>query len=335
MKSIAQTIRKPVKRAEAENNLLTTMLVFAASVVATRLFLQITGYPKLGNDVLHIAHALWGGLFLMVSAILPIILANRWVFNLSAVLNGLGIGLFIDEVGKFITANNDYFYPPAAPLIYASFLMLVLVYFFVRRSKNPEPRSALYHALADLQELADDNLDPLERDLLLERLAVARTSDQPHIAGLAESIETYLKTSDVPLVPVQPRFSKQAAALLRSFGEKFGRKPFRLINSGSYVAYGFQCCLFPRQSGMDCDFPIRCFPGFHTGISHTGRDPGVVYRSLAGASFIPGGHHWRIDAHLGCINHSWQGICRNAYRNHCITAFTDGLAAVEFLPGSI
>ena len=162
MKTNDLAVREPVKRANAEDDLLITLLVFAASVVATRLFLQMTGYPRLGNNVLHIAHALWGGSILMISAILPIVLANRWVFNRSAVLNGLGIGLFIDEVGKFITANNDYFYPPAAPLIYASFLMLVLVYFIVQRPKKPEPRSALYHALADLQELADNNLDQLE-----------------------------------------------------------------------------------------------------------------------------------------------------------------------------
>lgn len=233
MKIIDPTIREPVKRADAENYLLITLLVFAGSVIATRLFLQMTGFPRLGNDVLHIAHALWGGLFLMISAILPMIFVNRWVFNLSAALNGVGIGLFIDEVGKFITANNDYFYPPAAPLIYASFLMLALVYFFVKKPNKPEPRTALYHALADLQELADNNLDPLELSLLVERLCVAKKSDQPHIAGLAEAIEVYLKKSEVPLVPAQPVLSKQVAIWLRSLGEKIGRKPLRLLILGT------------------------------------------------------------------------------------------------------
>jgi hypothetical protein len=35
-------------------------------------------------------------------------------------------GLFVDEVGKFITQKNDYFLPLAAPIVYAS-LLLILV----------------------------------------------------------------------------------------------------------------------------------------------------------------------------------------------------------------
>jgi len=119
------TVRSAIKRSRAENYLLISLTTFAASVITTRLFLQATGYPQLGSNILHIAHALWGGLLLMISVLFPLLFANRWALSWSAALNGLGIGLFIDEVGKFITQNNDYFYPPAAPLIYAFFLLLL------------------------------------------------------------------------------------------------------------------------------------------------------------------------------------------------------------------
>jgi hypothetical protein len=54
------------------------------------LFLELTGYPQLGNSELHIAHVLLGGLFLFIASILPLLIANRWVFSVTAVLAGLG-----------------------------------------------------------------------------------------------------------------------------------------------------------------------------------------------------------------------------------------------------
>ncbi len=79
------------------------------TVTLIRLFLAITGYPQLGWGELHIAHVLWGGLALFSAVLLALVLTNRWAYSLSAILAGVGVGLFIDEVGKFITQSNDYF----------------------------------------------------------------------------------------------------------------------------------------------------------------------------------------------------------------------------------
>jgi len=123
MESAFRSIRKPVKREDAEQYLVITLLSFAASVILIRLFLELTGYPQVGNSELHIAHVLWGGLLLFAASLLSLIFANRWVYKVSALLAGVGVGLFIDEVGKFITQSNNYFYPAAAPIIYAFFCL--------------------------------------------------------------------------------------------------------------------------------------------------------------------------------------------------------------------
>jgi hypothetical protein len=165
--------RRPVRREGAEHFLFLTLVSFAATVMATRVYLELTGYPRIGGGELHIAHALFGGFFLFVAALLPIVLAGRRVYRLTAVLGGIGIGLFIDEVGKFITTQNDYFYPAAAPLIYATFLLAVLVYLRVRRNVAPDPRSLLLTSLQLMEEAVDDDLQQHERDALRYRLGAA------------------------------------------------------------------------------------------------------------------------------------------------------------------
>ena len=112
------------KRVGAEDYLLLTVVAFALTVVATRWYLEFSGYPKVGGGGLHVAHMLWGGLLLVVGALLPMLFVGRRVAHLSAIVTGVGVGLFIDEVGKFITESNDYFFAPAAPLIYGGVLLL-------------------------------------------------------------------------------------------------------------------------------------------------------------------------------------------------------------------
>ena len=152
--------RSAVRRNRAETYLLTSLIAFGVTVIAVRVFLQLTGFPQLGNSVLHIAHALWGGLLLFAAALLPLLLINRWALQVSALVGGIGTGLFIDEVGKFITQTNDYFFPPALPFIYGFFLLTVFLYLLFRRSKQEDPRSAIYHALEGLEDALDSDLEP-------------------------------------------------------------------------------------------------------------------------------------------------------------------------------
>lgn len=213
--------RTPVKRQGAERYLLLSLVSFAISVILTRIFLQLTGYPQLGNGELHIAHVLWGGLLLFIAALLPLILANRWVLNTSAILSGVGVGLFIDEVGKFITQTNDYFYPPAAPIIYAFFLLTVLLYLTIRRRKTTDPRTAFYLILEDLTEILDHDLDPLERKNLELRLySIAAESSHPNLRQLALSLAAYLKSEGILLVEPKETLQQRIGRKIGSLFER-------------------------------------------------------------------------------------------------------------------
>mgnify|MGYP001041986584 CR=1 FL=1 len=240
MSPIISQIRKPVKRQYADDYLLITLLSFAASVAATRLFLDLTNYPQLGGGGLHIAHVLWGGLLLFIASILPLIFANRWVYPLGAVLAGAGVGLFIDEVGKFITANNDYFYPAAAPIIYAFFLLVVLVYTRVRRAPPPDPRLELYHALDALEEVLDHNLDSRERQDLQSRLeTVASQSTYPELAQLAQALLNFLNRQNIQVVTTKPNFWQRQYQRLLIFEARFLKeKRLRALLIGGLAGLG-------------------------------------------------------------------------------------------------
>src|SRR5258708_3088588 len=134
----AGPIHRIVRRQKPHQFLLLLLVSFSTTVVVTGLFLTLTGFPKIGNGELHIAHLLWGGLLLLISTILMLLLTNQWVYPLSAVIGGIGVGLFIDEVGKFITQSNDYFYPLAIPIIYAFALVLFVLYLEVRRPESSD-----------------------------------------------------------------------------------------------------------------------------------------------------------------------------------------------------
>lgn len=202
MKQLRKVLLTLVRRPGAADYLLLTLLSFALSVTLTRLFLGLTGYPQLGNGTLHIAHVLWGGLFLFAAALLPLIFANRWIYRLTAILAGVGVGLFIDEIGKFITQSNDYFYQPAAPIIYAFFLACVLVYLQVSRPNQGEPRLELYAALEFLEQVLERDLDEYERVELVEHLrAAAGQTDNPELRRLATELLDFVGSDGVHIAP--------------------------------------------------------------------------------------------------------------------------------------
>lgn len=244
------------RRYRAENYILTSLIAFAVTVIVTRLFLELTGYPQLGNSVLHIAHAFWGGLLLIIAFMLPIAYANRWAIQISALLGGVGIGLFIDEVGKFITQTNDYFFPPAMPLIYGFILLITLVYFYFRRPRYENPRQALYSALDGLRDALDDNLDAVKVARVETHLAVAMKSDREDIQLLTSALNAYLRHVKGHLTEAKPSFWKRTSFWLDAVGICLGRRRHRVIISISLLGWiilvvGYLAVIF--QGGGDLD----------------------------------------------------------------------------------
>ncbi|MEV3859517.1 hypothetical protein AB0J38_35075 [Streptomyces sp. NPDC050095] len=133
----------PVRGVGAAACLTTFALAGIGTVLTTRFFLASAGYPKLGGGGhLHIAHMLWGGLLMAAAVLLAVVFLGRAARLGAAVTGGVGFGLFIDEIGKQITDEPGYFYRPAAGLIYASFVLLVLLARLVHHRSRRAPLTA-------------------------------------------------------------------------------------------------------------------------------------------------------------------------------------------------
>jgi hypothetical protein len=144
--------------------LVDTFLVFTVlTVIVIRVSLELLGYPQLGGNGLHIAHLLWGGLLMVVAIVLATVVITRSARWAAAVVGGIGFGLFIDEVGKFVTSDNDYFFKPAFAIIYVAVVLIWLVTRMLLVRRPSHPSEALANAIdflkeASVRELNEDEL---------------------------------------------------------------------------------------------------------------------------------------------------------------------------------
>lgn len=125
-----------IRNFDAGSHLETLLITAVATVLIIRAFLELIGYPKLGGEKLHIAHVLWDGLFMLVSILMLSIFLGKWRERLAVVFGGVGFGYFFDEVGKFLTYNNEYFFKPSVAVMYVVFILisifLIQVFIFYR-----------------------------------------------------------------------------------------------------------------------------------------------------------------------------------------------------------
>ena len=185
-----------VRRDRGPRYLFITIIAFALTVMATRVYLDATGYPKVGGGGLHVAHMLWGGLLLVISALVIQLFVGRRALVLSAIGAGAGVGLFIDEVGKFITESNDYFFAPAAPMIYGAILILVMLWLRVRRDDRPSDAEATQGAIEAIRDLADGRLSTADRDRAVARLRFVEGSAAVGTATLRTELLDILSSPD-------------------------------------------------------------------------------------------------------------------------------------------
>lgn len=187
----------PVPRAWAGTNLGSAVAAAVITILATRAYLLLTGYPTIGGDTFHIAHSVWGGLLLILGLTLTLAAANPWVPWAASLLGGVGAGLFLDEVGKFITADNDYFFPLAAPIAYALIASGAVLTWWLGRSTRQTPRAHLYAAREISGAGLDGPLTARRRLMVLRHLDAARELGDERDHAIADALQELLEATRI------------------------------------------------------------------------------------------------------------------------------------------
>ena len=151
------------------------LITSVTTVIVTRFFLFITQYPQIGDSRLHIAHILWGGFFMLIGILIFMAFLNKSAATLAVFISGVGFGLFIDELGKFVTRDSNYFFKPTVALIYVIFIFIYLFLRALPKYKSVTKNEYLLNAIEMVKEAVLNDLDIEEKKQAREYL---KRSDQ-------------------------------------------------------------------------------------------------------------------------------------------------------------
>lgn len=164
-----------VRNADAPELVELFLIASVISVLAIRAFLTATDFPQVGAKGLHIAHVIWGGLFMVLALLTLFSFLGRMVQSLAAVLAGVGFGTFVDELGKFVTTDNDYFFQPTIGIIYIIFITVFLLVRALRQDRGLRPDENLANVFHILGGVVDGALDSRSKREAVSLLMGAET----------------------------------------------------------------------------------------------------------------------------------------------------------------
>lgn len=139
-----------------------------------------------------------GGLGLLIASLMLMMYRGRVVLIIGSIMSGIGWGLFIDEIGKFITVTNDYFFRPAAAIIYVVFLGCFLLLLYMKRKEQHSVKSRLYDVLEGLEEVIEQDLNVKERLRIEEELeSIIEDTTDKNIDLLARQLLEFIHKQEV------------------------------------------------------------------------------------------------------------------------------------------
>ncbi len=190
----------------------TFFIAAVTTILCIRTELWLTNYPQLGGHGLHIAHLLWGGLLMVIAIAILLTLLGRRARWPAALIAGVGFGFFIDELGKFITSDNNYFFKPAAGLIYLVFITFFLISRAYQRHRGLTEAERVRNAIELIGEASIGPFLSSSREKA-QRLLAEVPASNPLRAPLVNLLAGIDATPD----PAPPWYRRAAAGVARRY----------------------------------------------------------------------------------------------------------------------
>lgn len=286
---MAQVLVRNVSMRRLLDNLFVSAV---ATVLGIRAFLFLTGWPMIGGETLHIAHMLWGGFFMLAAIIMLLAFLGKRIQHWSALLGGVGFGFFIDELGKFITQDNDYFFQPTFMLMYIIFVGLFFIIRELGKHVELNETERLVNALNLSQEAVLSHVDSEER-AQMQVLIEAPSGHEP----LFTQLRLIIKETVVAPESAWIRSRSKAKQIYFNFVNSQYFLPLIVgiwVAQGGLLTYSFHNFLITKNSSVVEEMIVTLGVGFAIlsglfilrGIFDLGKDRVLGYRKMYRGNLI-------------------------------------------------
>ena len=114
---------------------------------------------------------------MLIALVLTLAFLNKEARILASIIGGFGFGTFIDELGKFITRDNNYFYQPTIAIIHVVIISLFFVFRMLQRRIRLNERDYALNALELIKEVVFQDFDEAEKQKALTYLQNSNRKD--------------------------------------------------------------------------------------------------------------------------------------------------------------
>ena len=167
---------------------------------------------------------LFGGIGMLVALLASLTFLGRRTRIFAAIVGGAGFGAFIDELGKFITSDNDYFYQPAVALIYVVFVLLFIAGERLTTDSHPTPDERLAQALDVVTSATIEGYPKREREQASQLLAESDPKN-PLVPALEHALARIAATPE----PAESLAEREAQRVARSYTWLVGQRWFLML----------------------------------------------------------------------------------------------------------